>query len=146
MTDDHTNLEVSRRLAKVWPANAGEDGHVGWWARMNPGEPIEHHDCTCAEEFFAESDGLGQPIPARSVSELEAKIAEMEWFARIESIPNYDRKNALVGASLYKGDFLKDHRFAGDLGDTIVNALGAAVAEALEKAAGKAPETGKEAR
>jgi len=126
MTGDQTSLDVSRRLAKVWPVESGEEGHAGWWLRMNPDGPLEHHDGTCDEGCFDESVELGTPIPAWPLSKLEAETKRMGLLVAIRTYPE-----GHVTARLRDAKTHEEAAFAK--ADTILDAWGNALAEAKEK-------------
>ena len=121
MTGNETSLDVSRRLAKVWSA---EDDHAGWWLKMSDDEELAYHYCTCDEECFTKPGELGVPIPARTLSELEAEIGRMGYVATMMMWENEPRVTvAFVGMN-------KEPCFGQ--ANTIIDALGNAVAEAKE--------------
>jgi len=128
MNGDRTNLEVSRRLAVVWPF-AQSPISRWFWAVSPEGEEYLRNGVAGQRP-----DGVWHDIadgclvyPARDLSELEAKMEEM-WFACTIVFGVTHPANAM--AAIRKGFIQQGAAHA----DTIIDALGAAVAEALEKA------------
>lgn len=126
-----TNLEVSRWLARTWPP---EDGHAGWWLRSTKGGPIEYHEGTCDKEVLGNSDGLGAPVAARDLSELEAEMRRMGLEASLGTYLCNGAEPYYVGVGLRKSATPghKGFKLFAQSG-SIIDALGAAVAEAKEK-------------
>ena len=126
MTGNVTDFATSKRLAKVWPF-AKSPIECRFWA-VSP-EEKEYLRNGCAGQ---RRDGVWHDVtdgclvyPARDLSELEAKIREMKLRGNI-----YISAIDISCVLLAEEDVIR-----GGEANTIINALGAAVAKALEAAA-----------
>ena len=122
MTGNVTNLATSRRLAKVWPRPDDKKG----WAWVGAGDETR---------LMADCHGTDvhrncEILPARTLSELEAKIREMGLEFNAFTLERVHGKKAIA----YLFPKSKGTRCAEAKADHIIDALGAAVAEALERA------------
>ena len=125
---NHTDLATSRRLAKVWPLDADDRQHLQWL--RNPGDnagPAGEWCLTEGREAMNYRAWGYDSIPARDLAELEARVQEMElgWIS--------STMGKEVRVWLYNktgGNVLNSVAVGGS--NCFINALGAAVAAALE--------------
>jgi len=136
MTGDVTSLEVSRRLAKVWPS----DGNVQqWWCRHKDRPDRQLWSEPNIPSCIAAAINAGKGYPARTLSELETETRRMglliwelcEWS---QQFPRWPRPIGQYFIALVRdgsGKWAKESCSAH--GETIIDAWGNALAEAKEK-------------
>jgi len=127
MNGNHTDLETSKRLAKVWSGPPLNTERWWWFPEEKTFHPDEvEWDCGESEWILDAEWPEGGPIPARDLSELEAKIEEMglEWHAT--------SRVGTVWTTMWEKE--GENMVAQGKAEHFIDALGAAVAEALEKA------------
>jgi len=122
MTADYTSLEVSRRLAEVWPARPRLT-EPAWWYGKN-GRAIH----TAPGRRPVRELGL---VRARTLSELEAETKRMGLWYTITNDPS------IVEAPIHFNLFPNDRRFAPlvsvvEVAD-LIDVWGEALARAKEK-------------
>ena len=121
MTGDVTGLEVSKRLAKVWPPPNDAMREGFWYGRDGVAYP------TAADLRGAEERGL---IPARSLGELEAETRRMGLDV-VVVLGNSARRRSAVA---FVGPERDSPAWVGTgKGENIIDAVGSALAEAKEK-------------
>lgn len=130
MNHNHTDLETSRRLARVWPGPPA-DRRRAWWVGqetvLHPEDVAWELGLDCRWRLDADWPE-GGPIAARDLSELEAEIREMGL--NIEIIIHDD---GAVQTCTGRDPYSPPHMH-------IINALANAVAEAKEKRAAESQE------
>ena len=135
MTSDVTDLETSKRLAKAWPADDKGGEHTWWlycskgYRKYAPWRTWTGFWCSAAARPEWE-----ERVRAYTLSELEAEIKRMGLCIRLQFIPlDHEGKDATVAVALYHWNIDSDRLAAETTSNTIINALGNAVAEAKEK-------------
>ena len=133
---NHTNLDVSRRLAKVWPSEALADPHRQGFRNCYRDGVWGYHFITTADakksndpECDITPRSEHKWLDGRTLSELEAEIGRMGYIAKVMMWRNgVTTTLTAMGKQSCCGE-----------ADDIINALGNALAEAKEKraAAGK---------
>ena len=135
---NHTDLDTSKRLAKVWPSEALADPHRQGFRNCYRDGVWGYHFITTADakksndpECDITPRSEHKWLDGRTLSELEAEIG---WMGLALEVAYLDGET--VRAEVYSPDNYDGGTEAEGFGADIINALGNALAEAKEKLAG----------
>lgn len=119
MTGDYTSLKVSQRLAE---AMRPDDEHGLWWIQIGKGEPWALAKMA-AYEIHAEYGDVVGCVAAYTLADLEAETRRMGLIAKIQ-VTKDDARCQFFDTIGVCGEDLAEH---------LIDAWGAALAEAKEK-------------